>query len=509
LILAGALLLITLTDNIVTQAHGIDVELLNAIVGFYTFIVIFGNIACYVEWPEYNKQVYLHTITDITALLLIIHASGGVSFGLGILLVLPVIIPNLLHPGQFSLLLAAITIVVLLAIEASIQLQGKILVSEISRTGILAFFIMLASWLASSWSLKSRETAALARQRGLDIANLSQLNQSILDQLQTGILVLHDSRKIRHMNTAAKEILGNPTNWTNQPLKNFAPELDAWFQYWNDNQRPNIFSYDVKHQGVTELRARFIQLGTVANGTSLIYLEDTHEEREHLQDMKLASLGQLTANIAHEIRNPLGAISHAAQLLSEPNDLDPETDRLMQIIQSNCKRMDLTIESVLNLSRRKTPTRETMRLKLWLKDFFDDFLPQTGLTPSQLSLFIEPADIQVRFDPAHLHQVLWNLCNNAVKYAKDDRSKLHLLIQGGIPNHARDTVLNIIDNGKGVPEEDQEHLFEPFFTTSTKGTGLGLFMSREICQANGASLEYVRLSSGGSCFRISFTKECS
>ena len=115
-------------------------------------------------------------------------------------------------------------------------------------------------------------------------------------------------------------------------------------------------------------------------------------------------------------------------------------------------------------------------------------------------------DASIQFDPTHLHQVMWNLCRNAEKYARDNVTELMIDIQGTHPSHTRDIVLSIIDNGKGVPDNNIERLFEPFFTTSSQGegTGLGLFMARELCLSNSASLEYIKLPAGGSCFRLVF-----
>jgi len=504
LILSGALLLVGLTEHLLPENVIVDGRLYRDVIAIYTVVTILQNIAGYLKWPEYESQLYTYSVTDILALLMIIYASGGVSFGLGILLVLPVLIPNLFKPGQFSLFITALTVISLIAIEIYIQSRGHTQLNELSMTGILSLFMMLSSWVASNWSGHAQQTAKLAQRRELDLASMSQLNQSVLDQLQLGVIVLRDSRKIKHMNSAAIDMLGNPKNWRVEKLGKFAPELDAWYQYWSDNHRPKVASFDINHQGAMMMRARFVQLGARASKTSLIYLQDTKEEREKLQDLKLASLGQLTASIAHEIRNPLGAISHAAQLLTESEALSLADKRLSQIIITNSKRMDSTIESVLNLSRRKHPKRINIRLKLWLQTFYDDFMAQNNLSENQLSLFIDPEDLEVNFDPDHLQQILWNLSRNAVKYAKKDKSKLTILIQAGIPDHTKNVVLNVIDNGEGIDGELQDRLFEPFNTTSTKGTGLGLFMCRELCQANGATLEYVKLATTGSCFRISF-----
>jgi two-component system sensor histidine kinase PilS (NtrC family) len=303
-------------------------------------------------------------------------------------------------------------------------------------------------------------------------------------------------------------MLGQPDNWRSQPLKLLAPELNVHLQHWFKHTCPKVVSYDIKHWQTTELNFRLSQLGSRDKGAALIYLEDITEQREKQQGVKMASLGQLTANIAHEIRNPLGAISHAAQLLSESPELDKADNRMVQIIQSNSKRMNVTIESVLNLSRKKNPNKENIHLQQWLNDFVHDFSMQSGLNAAQMSAFVVPHNAEVHFDATHFHQVLWNLCRNAVKYACEEVAELELLINCSLRPKTKTMMLNVIDNGVGITEENQQRLFEPFFTTSsTQGTGLGLFMARELCLTNNAYLEYIKLPAGGSFFRVIFANK--
>jgi two-component system sensor histidine kinase PilS (NtrC family) len=508
LVLAGILLLVGLTDALYNKSDSINRELYDNVMAFYTILVILQNIMGYAQWPHFSKQVFSYAITDILMLLAIIYATHSVDYGIGILLVLPIIIPNILQPSPFSMLLAALSVIGLMILELNFQTNGQADINELSHTGVLSLFIMVSSAIAANWASKTQETATLAKQRGEDLIQLSQLNQTVLNELQLGVIVLYGAEGITHLNKAAIDILGKPKKWYQQALETFSPELEQSYQDWRKNHQPRIMSYDVNHQNTTALRAQFIQIGSKTSQKTLIYLKDTYEEREQLQMMKLVSLGQLTASIAHEIRNPLSSISHAAQLLSESTTLNKTDERLAEIIHSNSYRTDAIIESILNVSRRKNPTRSTIVLKDWLQRFFDDFLEQSQLKANQLSLFIEPADLKVAFDPEQLHQIMWNLSRNAVKYAKEDTTKLSILIQVGIPDYTRNTVLNVIDNGAGISNEAQQRLFEPFYTTGTNGkggTGLGLFVSRELSQANGATLEYVDLPSGGTCFRLSFS----
>ena len=506
LTLAGALLVALVLEYGHVHLGEYQPELFRWLTGTYLLIAVITNLSSYFQWPDLPVQTSLFVVLDIVILLGLIWASGGLEGGFGILLLIPVLIPYLGNPGHVSLSFAALTGLALISIQIYLQSQGVVENSGIMHGGLIALFILLVSWASNRWIRKASAMASLAQRRGVDLANLSQLNQSILDRLESGILVVEESGVIRHMNQGAWDMLGQPGNWRSKPLQQFAPELDQHLQHWLHQVSPRIASFDVRHQNTTEVRARFSQLGTQARKATLINLEDTTEQREKLQSVKLASLGQLTASIAHEIRNPLGAISHAAQLLGESQNLDKADTRLLQIIQSNARRMNLTIESVLNLSRKKTPNRERLALKLWLHEFRKDFVLQNKLREEQVTLFIDPADTVVEFDPAHLHQIVWNLCRNALKYAHEDPRRLQLDIQGGNPTHTRDIMLNIIDNGRGMTGEQRQRLFEPFFTTSTQGTGLGLFMSRELALTNGASLEYLALPTGGSCFRLVFSR---
>lgn len=509
LILAGIILVLGMTQYTQTLLGEFETRLFSVSSNSYLVFSVFCVFTTHFRKPSFSKQLFLHAIIDISFLLSIVYANSGLNSGLGILLLLPVILPNILQPGQAALLLSAITVIALLSIEIILQLGGRNSGFEVFHIGVLSLFIMTISWLAGSWFERASKTAELAKRRGIDLANLSQLNQSILDQLQTGIIVLDQTARIKHLNPTAWDMLGRPDDWRDQTLGEFAPELNAHLKFWLKKISPKVVSYDIKHWKTTEFTMRLSQLGVRKQGVVLMYLDDTRMQREKQQDVKMASLGQLTANIAHEIRNPLGAISHAAQLLSESPSLDKADERMIQIIQSNSKRMNGTIESVLNLSRKSNPNRENIRLKLWLNEFIREFVEQSSLKKNQISLFLDVPNACIQFDPTHLHQVMWNLCRNAEKYAKENVADLHIDIQGNHPRHTRDIMLNIMDNGKGVPLRNRERLFEPFFTTSTKGdegTGLGLFMARELCLSNGASLEYVKLPAGGSCFRMVFSQ---
>ena len=222
------------------------------------------------------------------------------------------------------------------------------------------------------------------------------------------------------------------------------------------------------------------------------------------QQIKLASLGRLTASIAHEIRNPLGAIGHAAQLLEESEALTAADLRLTSIISEHTRRVNTVVENVLQLSRPGTSLPQHIRLHPWLDDFVDEFTHSGLCHRGQISYRVEPEDLEVYMDPNLLHQVVWNLCQNAASHGDVGVEPVFIRLLGGHSEASRIPYLDIIDTGPGVAAEIADQIFEPFFTTGGSGTGLGLYIAREICESNQAQLRLHPVPEGGSRFRITF-----
>jgi two-component system sensor histidine kinase PilS (NtrC family) len=238
------------------------------------------------------------------------------------------------------------------------------------------------------------------------------------------------------------------------------------------------------------------------HGDITLFLEDTGEIQQQAQQLKLAALGRLSASIAHEIRNPLGAISHAAQLLGESSDLDPADRRLTGIIHNHCQRMNGVIENVLEMSRRRLPSPVRLNLTEYLNDFADSYRETAGNVCMELC--VDSPDTEVRMDRRQLDQVLTNLVANAARHSCAHSGTPYVRIEGGVDPRTERPFVSVIDRGPGVSEAEAEKLFEPFYTTEASGTGLGLYISRELCEANQARLGCQAHTDGGSCFRITF-----
>ena len=251
------------------------------------------------------------------------------------------------------------------------------------------------------------------------------------------------------------------------------------------------------------LQPSFAILQRGEKNDTLVFLDDISQVAQHAQQLKLASLGRLTAGIAHEIRNPLGAISHAAQLLQESEDLDGHDKRLAQIIQDHSRRMNLVIENVLQLSRRRQAEPQLLDLKYWMHRFGSEFRLNAG-ADQQLHLETSSGTLQTRMDPHQLTQVLTNLVENGMRYSMRKNGTGQVWLKLFRDTESDLPVLEVLDDGAGVPPDQIQEIFEPFYTTDSKGTGLGLYISRELCESNQARLDYKPREGGGSCFRITF-----
>jgi len=346
------------------------------------------------------------------------------------------------------------------------------------------------------------QTAALAYQRSLDVRRLAQLNERIIQQMESGILVVNDRGSITLANSSAHQLLGQTDHeLAGRSLGEVAPAVaDAMAHPSDELQRANQ-PIAPRGDSETEVQPQFTDLGE--QGT-LIALEDARFIQEQLQQLKLASLGRLTASIAHEIRNPLAAIQQSAQLLAESPELTDENRRLIEIQLDHCRRVNGIVANVLELSRQRQGPAPLIDLTDWLTRFAREFPTEQGIDSDRLQLDIDDDAVMVRFDGEHLRQVVANLCENSFQHGTPSAGADTLRVrleQSAQPDGS--VQLDIRDNGRPVGSADVSAIFEPFFTTSEKGTGLGLFLARELCNANNAQLRYIH-DDAGNRFRIQF-----
>ena len=247
-----------------------------------------------------------------------------------------------------------------------------------------------------------------------------------------------------------------------------------------------------------EVQPRFARL-LAGSELSLVFLDDASVVSRRAESLTLATLGRFSASLAHEIRNPLAAINYAVQLLEE-SPLNDADRRLLQIIHQQCQRTNGIVESVLGLARRERANPEHVDLNLFVRTFIDEYRQSMSIETDSLEIIPSTRAVPALVDPRHLHQVLTVLVQNAFNYGRlpGEPARVRLRVA---PSEQR-AVIDVTDRGPGVPETTAARLFNPFFTTSEHGTGLGLYIARELCRANQATLDYVPVPGGGSCFRV-------
>jgi two-component system sensor histidine kinase PilS (NtrC family) len=457
------------------------------------------------RWPGLQAQAYLHIAFDLIAITLLMLASGGTDSGLGLLLVVPVGAISLLVANRSAVVIAAIASLAILAQQLAQVTVGQADATTFTQTGLLGAVIFIVALAAAPLANRMRESEALVRQKDVDLANLAQLSQYVVERLRESIVVVDEQDRIRLINDSARQILGSRDSGASTLLGELSPRLLYLLETWRQGARTDEESAGtlVATDGSREVRPHFAPLGNRWPCPVIVFLEDLSAQSARVQQNKLAALGRLSASIAHEIRNPVGAMSHAAQLLNESEGLSSPDRRLTEIIRGNATRVSSIIQNVMQLSRREDTQTERMPLADWLDDFAAEYRSTAGLRPEQLPVEHPVEEIEVRVDPSHLHQILWNLVDNALKYAVLGPDSAIELRSGRLPGSAR-PYLEVADRGPGIGPAAAERIFEPFFTSESGGTGLGLFISRELAQSNGALLVYEPRAGGGSIFRLVF-----
>ncbi len=450
----------------------------------------------------FEFKVWVSALTDISMLTLLMHFSGGIQSGLGVLLVITLAASSVILGDRKSLGLAAIATLAILSEQFYISFvypEGN----SYPFAGLLGMTYFASAILFMYAARRVRESEALATRRGIDLANLAQLTQHIIQRMQTGVLVLDPKGGIRLINESAAQMLRIDEQHHNANIQQLVPDLAQQWQAWVRNPERVAEAIQIQNSPI-DISPRFSRIGDDPDAGAVIFLQDMAAMAQQAQQLQLASLGRLSASIAHEIRNPLGAISHAGQLLAESDSLDKNDERLTQIISDHSQRLNTIVENVMSVSRRNPSQVELFNLKEFVAQFILDYTVGHNVPSNNIAIEIKPRNTMVRFDTGHLHQILNNLCQNALHHSGQSKELPQVIISGGkIEGEAR-PYLDVYDKGPGVADDVREQIFEPFFTTEATGTGLGLYLSRELAEGNQAHLNYVKANDGKGCFRLTF-----
>ena len=444
-------------------------------------------------------------LIDIISVTLLTHAGGGISSGTGALLVVFVGAASLKLSNERALLAAAISALAVLGEQTLAFVQGLSPVNAFLPAGVLGAIIFLVAATANPLARRLRESEALAFQRGIDLANLAQLNDYVIQNLRESLVVVDEADEIRLINQSAADLLGTSDRTPGAALRDVSTDLSRVLRNWRAGHTgPGATLGFPAAGGTTRINTYVAPLEGREDGPVLMFLEDASLLAEKVRQTKLVALGRLSASIAHEIRNPVGALSHAAQLLSESPAIGSDEHRLLEIINLHSKRVSEIVENVMQLSRRDATRPESVALVAWIRDFVSEFTSTCELPADSFRIAERQIASEVRIDPSHLRQVCWNLCENALQHANTAGDRPLVEIRFGQMSGTGRPYVEFADRGPGIDPEMRERLFEPFATGQAGGSGLGLFISRELCECNRAALVFEPRDGGGSVFRVVF-----
>jgi two-component system sensor histidine kinase PilS (NtrC family) len=430
---------------------------------------------------SYSFQAQSSIFIDIIAITLIMHSCGGINSGFGILLAGSLAASGLLIGGRCSMVFAAIATVSILSEQIYAIRLGEVSFGSYPTVGMLGATFFITAFLSYVLAQRSEQSALLANEQQQTIVTLEALNQYIIQHLQSGVIIVNAHKQILSINNTA---LGLFQTQTPQKLDDISNSLVSVFENWFKDQSQDFFTLQSPKKA--SLHCRFSLLNTHNQTFYMIMLDDIALHNQRLQQGMLASLGRLTASIAHEIRNPLSAITHATQLLAENPKLSVQDCRLTDIILTHSGRVNKIITDILKSSKRTPSNRKEIGVNDFLERYLQDFQVEQAINDTYLQLELCSTRLETRIDLGHLRQIMDNLCLNALKYGQPEK--------GGVLVRLSDLdnlpVIDVIDRGDLLNSDTINHLFEPFFTTSASGTGLGLYLSRELAELNQASLEY-------------------
>lgn len=462
----------------------------------YAAVVMLAFVPLWLRRPRFSWQLAGQIGVDIIGLSVLSYASGGIQSNIGLLLLVSLASAGMISRGRVTLFFAALASIAALLEHSYAVLHGDADVSQYLQVGLLCVSYFAVAWLAHVLAKYAVESQQLAQRRALELASLAEANRLVMRDMQDGVLVVDDHGMIMQMNPGAERLLRKSVSPGASLSENF-PILYGQYAVWK--QSGNASREALQLGGGAQARLRFVAIDRDDARGVVIFLEDMQRAQAEAQQIKLAALGRLTANIAHEVRNPLSSISYATELMQEEQG-DAKQQRLLQIVLDNTRRINRIVQDVMQINRRDRAQPERFELEAMLQALVDEFEQAERIARGVLAVSGE-AGATVSFDRGHLRQVLWNLCRNALRHGSGSPGSVRLVV-GDERGRA---VLDVLDDGPGISAEQQGKLFEPFFTTAGDGTGLGLYIARELCEANGALLEYRDdQQSVGACFRITF-----
>ncbi|HEX5754886.1 MAG TPA: HAMP domain-containing sensor histidine kinase, partial [Arenimonas sp.] len=446
-----------------------------------------------------RRQAALGLCVDLAAASGAMLATHGAETAVAVLLLFNIGAGALILTWQAGIGFATAAAAMLLGEFIYARLFEAQLVRPLAETVMFSVTYLATAILCYLLGKQMSESQELAERRSEELANLAEVNELVIRRMRTGVLVVDSQHRIRVCNEAGWALMGRPSP-EQRSLAEIAPALHESLGRWRRG-RGEIPKGLVLAEGAPEVLPRFVPLN-VAEGLFLIFLDDSRIFSSRAEELTLATLGRLSASIAHEIRNPLSSINYAVQLLEESEQVPDADRRLLEIIHNQCQRMNGIVQNILGLARREASQPESIDLNQFARRFVDDYRASHPLETDVLQAIPKNASVSSLADPRHLHQVVTILVHNALTYGRMPGQPARVALAVEQEGPGRPPQLSVIDRGPGIPPAVAERLFAPFYTTSEHGTGLGLYIARQLCEANQCSLRFVPVPGGGACFTI-------
>ena len=444
-----------------------------------------------------RRQVLLGLTLDLLAAITALSAINGLDSGIAALILVNVSCAALLLPPRGAYLVATVAAI---AVIVSFAWPGANQPSNWTEGVLFAASYLAVTGLLQLLRSQVSETEDLVQRQGSDLANLTQLNDLIIRRMRTGVIVVDAANQIHQVNEAAWHLMGNPSP-SRRDLGDVAAEVSRRLYHWRTFGKAEATPVALS-EGVSEVIPRFVRLGAGNEDNVIVFLDDISLLSRQAEQMTLSSLGRLSASIAHEIRNPLAAISYSAQLLAESDAISEPDQRLIDIVRAQCTRVNSIVENILQLSRRERSRPEQIDISAWAVAFVDEYRSTQPQEQDEVRAVSPPRSVTALVDPGQLQQVVWNLVQNARRYGRMPSQPARVAVVARRLAEDGPPIVEVVDRGPGIPRKVAEQIFDPFYTTNEHGTGLGLYIARQLCEANQGTLEYVPVAGGGSCFRI-------
>jgi two-component system sensor histidine kinase PilS (NtrC family) len=494
-------LIIAFFTGLLIKAYFLDNDTIagSILVAYFVMAVYLATEAS-LRTAQYFFLAQISLFTDILFLSISLFIFGGPENGLAVLLIFASASAAILLPLKIALFLASLVVLAFIGESVTGIFLGNQARTGLMQAGLYGTTTFIITVLVNLLSFWLRDYRLLAEQQAIELTRLEQINELIIRRMRSGVLAVDGDIRIQLMNESAWFLLGSPSVH-GQSLTDIAPELEAAMIDWRSNPSADTEALTLQ-ASQARVVPKFVSLPGSTEIQVLIFLEDNDVVAQRALELSASSLAQLSGSIAHEIRNPLAAISHAAQLLAETEDV-PESDaRLIDIIHKQSRRMNDIVENILQLSRREKSRPDLLNLKSWLNDIAEEFKAALPAMAIDLTTDFHVEEVLVLFDRSQLHQTIWKLMENALLHAAENNTTPSVGIIMERQPHTGYCVVTIEDNGPGISTEEIEHIFEPFYTTNKQGTGLGLYIARQLCEVNQAALTVDSTPGKGTRFHI-------